>query len=176
MLTIRRSRVPLVDGMLVSGLLSCWLIGASADAEAGPLSQAHQPSAPNCAALLRLDLERLPDAPTRITGARIVAASAVPSDALVAEGSATAADHPAKSYCQVTGYVAPQNKFELRLPVPSDWNHKFFFAACKGFCGAVVGSACNPGLARGYASVTTNGGHDGPPIFDGYWALNAPSL
>jgi feruloyl esterase len=76
----------------------------------------------------------------------------------------------------VTGYVAPQNKFELRLPLPSDWNQRFFFWSCGGLCGAVDGSVCNPSLARGYASVTTNGGHDGSPGFDGVWAADAPRL
>ena len=33
-----------------------------------------------------------------------------------------------KQYCQVTGYVAPQNKFEMRLPLPADWNQRFLFA------------------------------------------------
>jgi hypothetical protein len=35
-----------------------------------------------------------------------------------------------KQYC-VTGYVAPQSKFRLKLPLPSDWNQKFFFYAWK---------------------------------------------
>jgi hypothetical protein len=35
--------------------------------------------------------------------------------------------------CDVAGYVAPQNKFELKLPLPSDWNQNFFFRACGGF-------------------------------------------
>lgn len=46
-----------------------------------------------------------------------------------------------------------------------------------GFCGGVNGAACNPSLARGYASVTHNGGHDGlQEGFDGFWAANAPRL
>ena len=68
-----------------------------------------------------------------------------------------------KQYCNVIGYVAPQNKFDLRLPPMADWNQNFFFSACAGLCGVVDGTACNPGLARGYASVTSNGGHDGIP-------------
>jgi feruloyl esterase len=76
----------------------------------------------------------------------------------------------------VTGYVAPQNKFELKLPVPSDWNQKFFFYACGAFCGSVSGDSCNLGLERGYASVTGNGGHDSRWGFDGIWAANAPEL
>jgi hypothetical protein len=77
-------------------------------------------------------------------------------------------------YCDVTGYVAPQNKFELKLPLPGDWNQKFFFYACGGFCGTVFRDACNLGLARGYASATGNGGHDSALGFDGVWAANAP--
>ena len=82
---------------------------------------------------------------------------------------------PIKQYCQVLGYVAPQNKFELRLPLPSQWNHKFHLTPCAGFCGAVNGNACNLTLARGYASITGNGGHDSPVGFDGVWAANSPS-
>ena len=81
-----------------------------------------------------------------------------------------------KRYCDVTGYVAPQNKFELKLPLPDDWNQKFFFYACGGFCGRVIGDACNLALARGYASATGNGGHDSVLGFDGIWAANAPEL
>jgi feruloyl esterase len=81
-----------------------------------------------------------------------------------------------RRYCDVTGYVAPQNKFELKLPLPADWNHKLFFEACGGFCGALEGLLCNLGLARGYAAVTGNGGHESASGFDGAWAANAPEL
>jgi hypothetical protein len=40
----------------------------------------------------------------------------------------------------------------------------------------VNGTDCNHGLARGYASVTSNGGHDSNFGFDGTWAANAPNL
>jgi hypothetical protein len=62
----------------------------------------------------------------------------------------------------VLGYVAPQNKFELRLPLPAQWNGRFHLTPCAGFCGAVNGNACSFTLARGYASITGNGGHDSP--------------
>ena len=29
-----------------------------------------------------------------------------------------------RQYCNVTGYVAPQNKFVLKLPLPSDWKKR----------------------------------------------------
>jgi len=50
----------------------------------------------------------------------------------------------------VTGYVAPQNKFVLKLP--NDWNQKFFYYACGGFCGTLFMDAPNLGLARGYCA------------------------
>lgn len=135
------------------------------------------PDARRCAALENLALLDLPDAPTRILNARIVA---VPAKGLAGLGSPGEVVPPIptrlKQYCQVTGYVAPQNKFELRLPLRSDWNQKFFFATCAGFCGSVDGASCNPSLARGYASVTTNGGHDSGQFFEGLWAASAPGL
>jgi Tannase and feruloyl esterase len=83
-----------------------------------------------------------------------------------------------RQYCNVTGYVAPQNKFELKLPVAPDWNGNFYFYACGGFCGKVLADNCDLGLMRGYASATGNGGHESPydGAFDGIWAANAPEL
>jgi feruloyl esterase len=40
----------------------------------------------------------------------------------------------------------------------------------------VNGALCTPALERGYAAVTTNGGHDGGAGFDGVWAANAANL
>ena len=74
------------------------------------------------------------------------------------------------------GCIAPQNEFELKLPLPSDWDMKFFFTACGGFCGFLDGRRCNLGLARGYATVTGSGGHESMMGFDGVWAANAPEL
>jgi hypothetical protein len=134
------------------------------------------PDAAACAALARPDVQNPGDAPTRVVSARLVDVPAPPARALRESAAAILADSPIRQYCQVNGYVAPQNKFELRLPLPKDWNQKFFFVPCAGFCGAVNGDACNAGLARGYATVTNNGGHDAGAVFDGIWAANAPQL
>jgi Tannase and feruloyl esterase len=126
-----------------------------------------------CAALLNPGLIDIPDAPTRILSARLVD---VPAGSLEGPRGAGPIQTTIKQYCQVTGYVGSQNKFELRLPLASDWNQKFYFYACGGFCGIVNGTLCNPALARGYATVTTNGGHDSAPGFDGVWAANSTRL
>jgi feruloyl esterase len=139
--------------------------------------------AQKCAALTGLNLEDALGGPGLITSARLVEVPAGgleppffhPSGYVSAPAAAQGATK-IKQYCDVTGYVAPQNKFELKLPLPSNWNQKFFFYACGGFCGSVIRDACNLGLARGYASATGNGGHDSALGFDGIWAANAPKL
>jgi Tannase and feruloyl esterase len=133
----------------------------------------------NCAALTDFNLQTLPGGPAIITSAQVVDVAAGGLERFNQSGYAggTARDAGAiHRYCDVTGYVAPQNKFELRLPLAADWNHKFFFYACGGFCGAIVRDASNFGLERGYASATGNGGHDSALGFDGIWAANAPEL
>jgi len=132
-----------------------------------------------CLALLSFDPESPLSGPARVTSARIVP---TPPGGLEASPNRVSGfgrsgvPHRLERYCAVTGYVAPQNKFEVRLPLPADWNHKLFFAACGGFCGTVNGAQCTPALERGYAAVTSNGGHDSAPGFDGAWAANAPNL
>jgi Tannase and feruloyl esterase len=134
-----------------------------------------------CDALAELNLEAIPGGPAVITSAHLVD---VPSTGLerwilTPSGFGSAVDKSAgriREYCEVTGYVAPQNKFELKLPLPNDWNQNFFFYACGAFCGTVFGDSCNLGLARGYASATGNGGHESAWGFDGAWAANAPEL
>jgi len=123
-----------------------------------------------------MDFESVPGAPTRVASARIVDVPAPDANTPQAGPTAVLAASAIKQYCQVLGYVAPQNRFELRLPLPSQWNQKFHLRACAGFCGAVNGTSCNPSLACGYASITGNGGHDGGSDFDGVWAANSPNL
>jgi len=135
-----------------------------------------------CTALGRLNLKSTPGGPSVITSARLVDVpnTGLPRFMLNTSGfgnpAGTTAARPIHQYCDVTGYVAPQNKFELKLPLPDDWNQNLFFYACGGFCGTVLSDACNIGLARGYASVTGNGGHESANGFDGVWAANAPEL
>ena len=122
-----------------------------------PSAPASGPDAQQCAALLSSEFEGLPGAPTRITAARVVDVAPAPPEAPPNSAVAVLAASSIKQYCQVLGYAAPQNKFELRLPLPSQWNGKFHLTPCAGFCGTLNGNACNVTLARGYASITGNG-------------------
>jgi hypothetical protein len=133
----------------------------------------------SCAALTGVNLQAVPGGPAIITSAQLVDVPASGLERFSQSGyAATIARRPSpiRRYCDVVGYAAPQNKFELKLPLAVDWNYKFYFYACGGFCGSIVRDAANFGLERGYASATGNGGHDSALGFDGVWAANAPEL
>src|SRR5439155_6355027 len=111
-----------------------------------PLS-AHAAGVP-CAALTSVAI-----ADTTITSATIVAALG------------TAPEH-----CLVVGHVDTEINFQLRLPTTT-WNGKFYHAGGGGFVGTIPQA---PGaLARNYATIGTDTGHNGSAI-DGSWALNRP--
>ncbi|MDR3509385.1 MAG: tannase/feruloyl esterase family alpha/beta hydrolase [Caulobacteraceae bacterium] len=75
--------------------------------------------------------------------------------------------------CKVTGVIGARTaadgrvfgvRFELRLP--DDWNGRFFFQGGGGLDGSVnpavgLAGAGAPALARGYAVVSMDGGHEG---------------
>jgi len=158
----------------------CLTLPAFVAAQTSPNASSPNPETQKCAALLNFNLENAPGGPAVITSAHLVDAPSTGLERwiLAPSGFGSVANGPSrvKQYCDVTGYVAPQNKFELRLPLANDWNQNFFFYACGAFCGTVFGDACNLGLARGYASATGNGGHESAWGFDGAWAANAPEL
>jgi hypothetical protein len=86
-----------------------------------------------CIALARLNLEAAPGEPAVISSSRLVDVPATGLDAGSRipggfGGNAGLRTSKVKRYCNVTGYVAPQNKFELRLPLRPDWNQNFFFS------------------------------------------------
>jgi len=84
-------------------------------------------------------------------------------------------------YCEVRATALPSIAIEVRLPLDA-WNGKFYQVGCGGFCG-VLGradekkwfvNAMGPGLARGYATATSDSGHHGLDVTDATWAHNNP--
>ena len=173
---MRRTIPVFCAGLLIALAVSINRPDATTSVRQAAASTPGNPDAAACEALVTTDFGGLSEAPTRITSARIVDVPAADPNAPATSPASLLAASPVKRYCQVIGYVAPQNKFELRLPLPAQWNGRFHLTPCAGFCGAVNGNACNFTLARGYASLTGNGGHDSPVGFDGVWAANAPNL
>ena len=83
------------------------------------------------------------------------------------------------AFCQITGKIEPNIGFEARYPL-TNWNGKYFQAGCGGFCGVVEvnretqSNAINHALRRGYATITTDAGHEGAHLGDGTWAKDNP--
>jgi feruloyl esterase len=95
------------------------------------------------------------------SGTTITAAAIVPADKALPE------------YCRVDGHVAtPGNTVTFRLGLPGAWNGKFFFEGVGGFGGTV--GPLNAGLEKGYASASTDTGHQGG-VTDASWALDNPA-
>ncbi|WP_162256498.1 tannase/feruloyl esterase family alpha/beta hydrolase [Sphingomonas sp. Root710] len=131
-------------------------LSLTTEAEARAPAQA-APSSSQCEALMAADLMAVPDAPTHVTSARLVAA---------------AGGKPA--YCEAEGMVAPQVGILMWLPAQS-WNGKFLMAGCGGYCGMFTFMAmCQEPLKRGYACITTDMGHKGQELGGLEWAYNNP--
>lgn len=93
----------------------------------------------------------------------------------VASAVSVAASGALPAHCQVSGALNSRTGidgqpyaigFELRTPLPANWNGKFFFQGGGGTNGVIVpatgnllNAASGTALARGYAVVSTDGGH-----------------
>src|SRR5215831_18340869 len=96
-----------------------------------------------------------------------------PSGTTITAASIVPAEKTTPEYCRVDGNVAtPGNTVTFRLGLPASWNGKFFFVGVGGFGGAP--GALTPGLDKGYASASTDTGHQGA-VTDASWALNNPA-
>ena len=87
----------------------------------------------DCAALAKLEITDIPGAPVRILSAKLN--SATPEN------------------CIVTGYVAPQVQFELRLPTET-YTGRYLQLGCGGNCGTVsffASPRCTAAVALGGA-------------------------
>ena len=71
-------------------------------------------------------------------------------------------------HCKVDGHVAvPGNEVTFRLGLPTSWNGKYYFVGVGGLGGSI--GNLNAGLTRGYASASTDTGHESS---DPTWGAN----
>ena len=90
---------------------------------------------------IRQRFAQIPDAPTLVQSAVIVPA-----------------ERNLPEVCDVMGLVAPNIHFELRLPTRT-WNGKFMHYGCGGPCGVIYRPQLEEPLARHYAVVASDMGH-----------------
>jgi feruloyl esterase len=116
---------------------------------------AQTPSAESCASLLR---QQLP-ATTITTAEAISGGTFTPPGSTNAIGSLP-------PFCRVAGVIAPtpqsQIVFEVWLPL-AGWNGKFAGVGNGGWAGSVAFGPLADQLRRGYATASTNTGHEASP-------------
>jgi hypothetical protein len=96
-----------------------------------------------------------------------------PPDTTITAAAIVPAAGTTPEYCRVDGHVAtPGNTVNFRLGLPAMWNGKFVFEGVGGFGGAI--GSLKAGLDHGYASASTDTGHQGTAI-DASWGLNNPA-
>ncbi len=140
----------------------------SAASAASQMQNARQ----QCSALKSLSLYN-----TTITQVQWVQAGALPTDGNAAMTGSSGQDSQVAAHCLVEGEIerrtgangkAYATNFQPRLP--ESWNGKFLFQGGGGMNGflapavgriPVRGSTAAPALQRGYAVVSTDGGHQG---------------
>jgi Tannase and feruloyl esterase len=120
----------------------------------------------SCAAMAQVDFGGIPGAPTELASATVMEAkdnSAGPWQA-----------------CDVQGTIAPQLRFDLRLPMQG-WQGKYLQAGCGAYCGAVgpinvpAANGCAPLTNGAFAVATDNEGHYGSAGFSAVFATD-PTL
>ncbi len=92
---------------------------------------------------------------------------------LAASVAPAAGDVPAR--CRVTGTIAPETAFEAWLPL-ADWNGRLLATGCYNLCGSLRTDQMEDAAARGYATVTMDGGHSDAKYPDSRWAWNNTAL
>ena len=141
------------------------------------IAQAAQPSKEDCTTIIGFAIPGV-----SINEATLQVAQEIPPDPFT--GFTGAIPQPASvgKHCLVRGVIderkgvggkAYGTRFEMRLPIA--WNGKFLFQGGGGVDGFVApalgtipcrGATAAPGLVRGYAVVSMNGGHPEPnPLF-----------
>ncbi len=147
------------------------------------IPMAYAQTSTKCADLTKF---KIPGVPLAISKAATIPASSGPGNS-TAETSATSATIP--SHCQADGMINERTGADgktygigFSLALPDNWNNRFLFQGGGGYNGSVrppVGAAAagnNPGLARGFAVVSTDTGHKGATFDRTYDADQQASL
>ncbi len=134
-----------IRALLAAVALAFGLGGGAAQAQPALARLAALTPQVTCAALSRASIDGA-------VGAKV-------SDLTAAE---VAGDHP---YCKVTGTIAPEIRFEVRLPIKA-WTQRYLQTGCGGLCGnlrlnAEKARGCEPVTNGEIALASTDMGHQG---------------
>jgi hypothetical protein len=80
------------------------------------------------------------------------------ADVKIESATVVAATAKAPGRCDVRGTIWPEDKFAVELPAA--WNQRFYMVGNGGTAGVISFGAMEVGLRKGYATASTNTGHD----------------
>ncbi|WP_340314905.1 tannase/feruloyl esterase family alpha/beta hydrolase [Rhizorhabdus argentea] len=157
--------------------ISLYVGGLTLMAGAAVPVQAATPSgqgsdAGRCAALKDIDLG--PD--TRVTNATMVQTQFKILEPDYGSGEATPPPATTKPFCRVEVLAKPDQSeihYEAWLPVPADWNGRFYGVGAGGFGGSISLSGLAKAMDQGYAAMATDYGHRSAPA-GLMWAAGQP--
>ena len=149
---------------LTSSLLLLSATPLSLQSSAQSLTQINFNASESCSALNNLNI-----ADTRITLTEIVN-----RDSFTVPGTDNVIQAPA--FCRLVGVTTPAVNFEVWLPL-SGWNGNYQSVGNGGMAGTISYASMANALRRGYATASTDTGHEAGPIsFDASWASGRPDL
>jgi feruloyl esterase len=91
---------------------------------------------------------------------------------LSAETVAADAARSLPAYCLVNGTIDNNIKFEVKLPLATAWNQKFYMGGGGGMVGGIQSQGWEDALMRGYATAGSDTGHQSIGNLSAAWALN----
>jgi pimeloyl-ACP methyl ester carboxylesterase len=156
----------------VFALLVALCVAAVCGQTSSEVQKAHPP-AKSCTDLTNL---KIPGVAITITKA--VSVPAAPAGSVVLSPYPTKIPVAIPSYCRADGVIDPRTGMDgkpyaigFAIALPDDWNGKFLFQGGGGLNGSVTpplgatATGNDPALARGFAVVSTDTGHQGA-VFD----------
>lgn len=95
--------------------------------------------------------------------------------AAIVSATTIAPDGPVPAFCEVHATISPVagSSIGAVYRLPRDWNGKVLGIGGGGFAGNLRAEAAAEGLARGYATIQNDLGHDSPNALDPSFALDA---
>jgi len=122
----------------------------------------------SCASLAKMNLRDVPGASAVLASARIVKVKVWATKV---------------AFCDVTGVIAPQTRFEIQLPT-STWHGQYLQDGCAVYCGSIpldegempiAGLTCVAAQNGEFVLAADDEGHTGAGT-DGRWAMNSMRL
>ena len=102
-------------------------------------------------------------------GIAITSAASIPAGSFALPGTASGAKVQVPAFCRVAATVSKEVRIELWMP--RDWNHKLLAVGNGGLAGSISYAPMVKPLQQGYATSSTDTGHQRSAVNDGEWAL-----